>query len=294
MKSVGERGREREGVGERERGSMAALRCAFTCNATSRIAMYAPCNVWAAAGRRNTTSTAGAGAGAAAGAGASGDQKGDDGESTFGFRRVARSEKAGMVGDVFTRVSGYYDLMNDLMSAGLHRAWKDRLVSRLRPFPGQTHLDVAGGTGDVGLRVLHAIRVAEREAQKKHSPPADAGEQTPTLGTVTVSDINADMLEVGKRDMHAKWRKLNSGIGPFEARSARSDRAVDIGDGGIRWVQADAENLPFADDRCVTRQRGRLSVSVVYIPLPRPYVTATDAHNFCSVPVLLLSIKMQL
>ncbi|XP_041021788.1 2-methoxy-6-polyprenyl-1,4-benzoquinol methylase, mitochondrial isoform X3 [Juglans microcarpa x Juglans regia] len=67
--------------------------------------------------------------------------------TSFGFKEVHEEEKSRMVGNVFSNVASNYDLMNDLMSAGLHRLWKDRLVSKLNPFPGMKHLDVAGGTG---------------------------------------------------------------------------------------------------------------------------------------------------
>ncbi|KAF5960008.1 hypothetical protein HYC85_001217 [Camellia sinensis] len=63
-----------------------------------------------------------------------------------GFKDVREEEKSQMVGNVFSSVASNYDIMNDLMSAGLHRLWKDRLVSKLNPFPGMKHLDVAGGT----------------------------------------------------------------------------------------------------------------------------------------------------
>ncbi|KAG2430870.1 hypothetical protein HXX76_009844 [Chlamydomonas incerta] len=89
---------------------------------------------------------------------------GNNGENIdFGFKQVPRDTKQSLVGQVFSSVASSYDVMNDLMSGGLHRLWKDRLVESLRPFPGQEHLDVAGGTGDVGFRVLRAIRAAEAE-----------------------------------------------------------------------------------------------------------------------------------
>jgi demethylmenaquinone methyltransferase / 2-methoxy-6-polyprenyl-1,4-benzoquinol methylase len=100
-------------------------------------------------------------------------------ETHFGEQTVPLSEKQGLVDDVFHSVARRYDLMNDLMSGGLHRAWKDALVIAVNPPLGDTAfsvLDLAGGTGDVALRV------------------ADAG----GAGTrVTVCDINADMLTVG-------------------------------------------------------------------------------------------------
>jgi len=78
-------------------------------------------------------------------------------EVDFGYRRVRREEKAGLVGAVFDSVAPRYDLMNDLMSGGIHRLWKGELVDRLRPRPGETILDLAGGTGDIALRVLERV-----------------------------------------------------------------------------------------------------------------------------------------
>ena len=72
----------------------------------------------------------------------------------FGFQTVAEGDKAGMVHGVFTRVASRYDVMNDLMSGGVHRLWKDAMMDWLAPRPGQRLLDVAGGTGDVAFRFL--------------------------------------------------------------------------------------------------------------------------------------------
>jgi demethylmenaquinone methyltransferase/2-methoxy-6-polyprenyl-1,4-benzoquinol methylase len=101
-------------------------------------------------------------------------------DSHFGFRSVALEDKQALVDDVFHAVAGRYDLMNDLMSAGLHRAWKDVLVTTVDPPRGETsftHLDVAGGTGDIAFRMMGAGGPACR---------------------TTVIDINADMLQVGR------------------------------------------------------------------------------------------------
>ena len=92
---------------------------------------------------------------------------------SFGDALVSPDEKTRRVGEVFTSVARRYDLMNDLMSGGLHRLWKDRFVNRVRPRAGERILDMAGGTGDV------AFRMARRGAE------------------VTVADINAEMLGVG-------------------------------------------------------------------------------------------------
>jgi demethylmenaquinone methyltransferase/2-methoxy-6-polyprenyl-1,4-benzoquinol methylase len=77
----------------------------------------------------------------------------------FGFRKVGEKEKQGLVNEVFSKVAERYDQMNDLMSVGLHRLWKDDLIAMLNPPSGQgafNHLDVAGGTGDIAFRILRA------------------------------------------------------------------------------------------------------------------------------------------
>jgi demethylmenaquinone methyltransferase/2-methoxy-6-polyprenyl-1,4-benzoquinol methylase len=122
-------------------------------------------------------------------------------EVNFGDERVSRQEKTRRVGEVFSSVARRYDVMNDLMSGGLHRRWKDRFVARVKPRPGETILDMAGGTGDI------AFRMAKRGAH------------------VTVADINADMLEVGR------------------------DRAKQRGIEGLSWAVENAETLTFGDAR---------------------------------------------
>ncbi len=92
---------------------------------------------------------------------------------SFGYEDVAPDEKTRRVGEVFSSVAAKYDVMNDAMSGGMHRLWKDRFVRRIKPREGEDMLDMAGGTGDVAFRL------------------ADAGAR------VTVSDINQDMLDVG-------------------------------------------------------------------------------------------------
>jgi len=92
---------------------------------------------------------------------------------SFGYEDIAASEKTSRVGAVFSNVAAKYDVMNDAMSAGMHRLWKNQFVRRVKPQPGELILDMAGGTGDI------AFRMAAKGAQ------------------VTVSDINQDMLDVG-------------------------------------------------------------------------------------------------
>jgi demethylmenaquinone methyltransferase / 2-methoxy-6-polyprenyl-1,4-benzoquinol methylase len=97
-------------------------------------------------------------------------------EADFGFRRVPAGAKKRLVREVFDTVATRYDVMNDMMSAGVHRLWKDAMVDWLSPRPGQTILDVAGGTGDV------AFRVAERTKGKSSAVVCDANEQMVRIG----------------------------------------------------------------------------------------------------------------
>src|ERR1700759_3342255 len=101
--------------------------------------------------------------------------------ASFGFRDVPEAEKEGLVREVFSSVAARYDLMNDLMSAGVHRIWKDAMVEWLNPQPGWKTLDVAGGTGDIAFRIVDMARARGGEA------------------AVTVCDINAQMLGEGVR-----------------------------------------------------------------------------------------------
>ena len=119
----------------------------------------------------------------------------------FGDELVTPDEKTRRVGGVFTSVARSYDLMNDLMSGGMHRLWKNRFVAKVKPRPVEHILDMAGGTGDV------AFRMVRRGAR------------------VTVADINADMLEVGK------------------------ERARRQGLSNLSWQVENAERLSFADAR---------------------------------------------
>jgi len=121
--------------------------------------------------------------------------------ASFGYRDIPADEKAGMVGAVFSSVARRYDIMNDAMSGGAHRLWKDRFVRRVKPRAGEAILDMAGGTGDIAFRL------------------ARAGAQ------VTVADINADMLGVGmerakKRGIEGLvWAEENAETLSFADRS---------------------------------------------------------------------------
>jgi len=121
----------------------------------------------------------------------------------FGYKSVPVGEKADHVRDVFDSVASRYDIMNDLMSAGMHRLWKRHTIDQAAARPGHAILDLAGGTGDLALKF--ARQVGPR-------------------GHVVLADINAAMLEQGRR------RLVDAGIA-----------------GNLTIAQVNAEHLPFAD-----------------------------------------------
>jgi demethylmenaquinone methyltransferase/2-methoxy-6-polyprenyl-1,4-benzoquinol methylase len=120
---------------------------------------------------------------------------------SFGYDNIPSEEKTARVGAVFSSVARKYDVMNDAMSGGLHRLWKDKFVRRVKPQPGEAILDMAGGTGDIAFRM------------------AEAG------ADVTVSDINQDMLDAGieralKRGIDSLvWSRQNAEELAFEGRT---------------------------------------------------------------------------
>jgi len=143
----------------------------------------------------------------------------DNKQTHFGYRTIPTEEKVAAVARVFSSVASKYDLMNDLMSFGIHRLWKRTAIDLSGVRAGQTVLDLAGGTGDLAAKFSKIVGAK---------------------GQVVLADINSDMLAVG-RD-----RLIDGGI-------------ID----GVEFVQANAENLPFADDRfdCVASAFGLRNVT---------------------------------
>ena len=177
-------------------------------------------------------------------------------ETHFGFQSVPEDEKEGKVYEVFSNVAEKYDLMNDAMSVGIHRIWKDLFIRKLSPSQGINIIDVAGGTGDIAFRCLDFVNT--RKGQKSYdehnldrsleikdkiimdpareSMPFSDGDTSDSSDSdsdrdsesvipschVTVCDINQSMLEVGKE-------------------RARNSATYS----GISWVKGNAECLPF-------------------------------------------------
>lgn len=143
----------------------------------------------------------------------------DDKTTHFGFRNVNASEKAGMVAGVFHSVAAKYDLMNDLMSGGIHRLWKRFTIELSGVRSGNRVLDIAGGTGDLAAKFSRLVG---------------------SEGEVVLADINESMLKVGREKL------TNRGIV-----------------GNIKYVQANAECLPFPDNHfdCITIAFGLRNVT---------------------------------
>nr|XP_020654794.1 2-methoxy-6-polyprenyl-1,4-benzoquinol methylase, mitochondrial [Pogona vitticeps] len=167
--------------------------------------------------------------------GARGPSAGQD--THFGFQTVSEAEKGEKVYQVFENVAKKYDVMNDSMSLGIHRVWKDILLRQMNPYPGTQLLDVAGGTGDIAFRFLNYVR-SQREHQVRQRLRSHQNlswqeisklyqEEDKSLGGshVVVCDINKEMLKVGKQKSQS--------LGYSE---------------GLSWVVGNAEELPFSDD----------------------------------------------
>ncbi|MBO0735845.1 MAG: bifunctional demethylmenaquinone methyltransferase/2-methoxy-6-polyprenyl-1,4-benzoquinol methylase UbiE [Alphaproteobacteria bacterium] len=198
------------------------------------------------------------------------------GRTDFGSRRVPESEKAPLVRAVFESVAPRYDVMNDLMSAGIHRWWKNEMVALLKPQRGQRLLDVAGGTGDIALRALPRLL-----------PPPDGSDSATEESGIIVCDVSEAMLAIGRA------RALDEGILS-----------------GIEWLCADAEQLPVADRsvdlytigfglRNVTRIEGALAearrvlkpgghfLCLEFTPEISPFLQSLyDIYSFRIVPLL--------
>ena len=183
----------------------------------------------------------------------------------FGFQTVNETEKAGMVHGVFTRVASKYDIMNDVMSVGIHRIWKDAMMDWLAPRPGTKLLDVAGGTGDVSFRYL------------KRAPGAHA----------TVLDMTESMLVEGRQRAEADrmaeyldWVVGDAMALPFPANSF-DVYTISFGIRNVTRVQ-DALNEAYR----VLRPGGRLMV-LEFSQLPNELMQkAYDLYSFNVIPVM--------
>jgi demethylmenaquinone methyltransferase/2-methoxy-6-polyprenyl-1,4-benzoquinol methylase len=188
-----------------------------------------------------------------------------DGTTHFGFETVPESEKAGRVLGVFSSVASRYDLMNDLMSAGVHRLWKDAMMDWLAPRDGQRLLDVAGGTGDIAFRFL------------RRAPGASA----------VVLDMTAAMLDEGRKraDAETFGPRLDWVVGDAMALPF-ADNSFDVYtiSFGIRNVTR--PQVALTEAFRVLRPGGRLMV-LEFSQLPVPAMQwAYDRYSFNVIPAM--------
>ncbi|MBW3558216.1 MAG: class I SAM-dependent methyltransferase [Proteobacteria bacterium] len=194
--------------------------------------------------------------------------------ATFGYQDVDPREKPSLVRGVFDRVAGRYDLMNDLMSGGVHRVWKDMAAARINPQPGEVIVDCAGGTGDMARRFAKLAGKAQRRR---------GGEAVRVL----VIDYNAEMIAAGR------------------ARGAEPDV-----DRSLSWAVGDAQRLPLPDRtadayciafgirnvtdvsaalreaRRVLKPGGRFACLEFSRPPAAAFRAAYDAYSFTAIPAI--------
>ena len=184
----------------------------------------------------------------------------------FGYREVPAAEKAQRVRAVFDSVADKYDLMNDLMSAGVHRLWKRYTLSQTGLRPGQTALDVAGGTGDIA---------------------AGMAKQVGASGLVVLSDINAAMLEVGRNRLldrglmhNVRFSLANAECLPFE------DESFDCVTIAFGLRNVTDKPAALASMRRVLRPGGRLLVLEFSKPVVPGLKPVYDVYSFSVLPWL--------
>ncbi len=185
----------------------------------------------------------------------------------FGFRDVPVAEKKRLVGEVFSSVAGKYDVMNDLMSMGIHRIWKRFTIDLANVRPGETVLDVAGGTGDLSAAFCRAV-----------------GE----TGKVILSDINAEMLQAGRNKLldrglageRLSFVQANAEALPF------ADASVDCLTIGFGLRNVTDQAAALASMYRVLKPGGRLLILEFSRPVSRGLSALYDRYSFTALPLL--------
>ena len=190
--------------------------------------------------------------------------------ASFGFQDVEPEAKPRLVRGVFDRVASRYDLMNDLMSAGVHRAWKDMTAARLNPQPGERIVDCAGGTGDIARRLARLARAA-----KARRGGADA--------EILVVDYNAEMVGVGRervREAEIAWAVGDAQRLPLP--DACADAYV------IAFGIRNVTDIPTAlrEARRVLKRGGRFLCLEFSQPVAPAMRKAYDAYSFNVIPAV--------
>ena len=190
--------------------------------------------------------------------------------ASFGFADVAAGDKPGLVRGVFDRVASRYDLMNDLMSVGVHRIWKDAVAARLNPQPGETIIDCAGGTGDMAHRFSRMARAAQLRR---------GGDDA----RVVVVDYNGEMIAAGRARGGAP--EMTWSVGDAQALPL-PDACADayVISFGIRNVTDISKAL--AEARRVLKPGGRFLCLEFSQPATAVLRKAYDAYSFKIIPAL--------
>ena len=188
--------------------------------------------------------------------------------ATFGFRDVDASEKAGLVRGDFDSVASRYDLMNDLMSAGVHRLWKDATAARLNPQPGETIIDCAGGTGDMARRFAKLARAAQ---ERRGGPDAQ----------IMIMDYNAEMIAAGRAkggEPEITWNVGDAQRQPLPDACADA-YVISFGIRNVTDVQA-----ALVEARRVLKPGGRFLCLEFSQPATEMLRKAYDAYSFKVIP----------
>ena len=190
--------------------------------------------------------------------------------ATFGFTDVDPAEKPGLVRDVFDRVAGRYDLMNDLMSGGVHRLWKDAAAARLNPRPGDRIIDCAGGTGDMARRFSRLARGAQRRRGGHDA-------------SIVVVDYNENMVRAGRgrhRETDIFWAVGDAQTLPLP------DGAADAY--CIAFGLRNVTDIPraLAEARRALKPGGRFICLEFSRPVIEPVRRLYDAYSFNAIPAI--------
>ena len=190
----------------------------------------------------------------------------EENTTDFGFKRVARDAKAGMVRGVFDSVASRYDLMNDLMSGGIHRLWKRFTIELSAARPGQTVLDIAGGTGDLAARFSRLV-----------------GPE----GKVILADINAAMLEVGRDRLIDKGAAGNIEVVQADAQTLPfEDNSIDCITIAFGLRNVTDKDMALRSMLRVLRPGGRLLVLEFSKPASPLLGKVYDQYSFQILPAM--------
>jgi len=190
--------------------------------------------------------------------------------ATFGYRDVEAAQKPGLVRGVFDSVAGRYDVMNDLMSGGVHRLWKDAAAARLNPQPGEVIVDCAGGTGDMARRF---VKLAEAARRRRGGAAA----------RVLVVDYNERMVAAGWAlggDEHILWSVGDAQALPLPDAAAHG-YCIAFGLRNVTDI-----SLALADARRVLRPGGRFLCLEFSRPTTETIRRLYDAYSFSVIPAV--------